>query len=273
MDADRFLEFEIAGWDAVTHSYHDVLGPITRRLVDPLLGAARVAAGARVLDLAAGPGYVGGRAAARGARVVAADAATRALALAARLQPRLATVCADGEHLPFAAGAFDAVVSGFGIGHFARAEAAAAEMVRVLVPGGRLALSWWDAPERSAFPGIFNQAIQDSGAGLPSGVPEGPVMLRFADDDELTRLLEDVGLRDVRVERIAFPYRIPDSDALWDGTLAGTVRLRAIVGGQTPAMRQRIREALDRRLAAHAAAAGGFALPISVKVASARRPG
>lgn len=42
-------------------------GQITQRFVDPLLDAAGVRPGARVLDVASGPGYVTARAAERGA--------------------------------------------------------------------------------------------------------------------------------------------------------------------------------------------------------------
>jgi SAM-dependent methyltransferase len=271
MDADRFRAFEIAGWDAVAEGYHAFLGPVTRRLVDPLLDAAAVVAGARVLDIASGPGYVAGRAAARGARVVAADAATGPLELAARLHAGLAVACLDAERLPFAPGVFDAVVCGFGIGHFPRPALAAAEIAGVLRPGGRMAISWWDVPERSAFPGIFHHAIAESGALRPPDVPDGPPMLRFGSDDELATLMTAAGLAGARVDRIGFPYRVADAGTLWDGALAGTVRLRATILGQTAAMQQRIREAFDRRMAAYARAGGGFDIPISVKIASARR--
>jgi ubiquinone/menaquinone biosynthesis C-methylase UbiE len=50
--------------------------------------------------------------------------------------------------LPFEDGSFEAVVCNFGLGHFPRAEYAMAECVRVLRPGGRLAVSWWDEPSR-----------------------------------------------------------------------------------------------------------------------------
>ncbi len=44
----------------------------------------------------------------------------------------------DAEHLPFPGGYFDCVAVGFGLRNMTRKEAALAEMVRVLKPGGRL---------------------------------------------------------------------------------------------------------------------------------------
>ena len=49
----------------------------------------------------------------------------------------------DAESLPFEDGAFDAVVSTFGVMFASRPEAAAAELARVCRPGGRIALTTW----------------------------------------------------------------------------------------------------------------------------------
>jgi len=270
MDAARFRAFEIAGWAAVADAYHGALGPVTARLVEPLLDAAGAGPRTRLLDVACGPGYVARRAADRGARSVALDIVHGVARLAARLHPGLPVACADGERLPFPDAAFDAVVSGFGIGHLVGPEAAVAEWARVARPAGRIAVTWWDAPERSAFPGIFVRALEDCRVALPSGVPEGPPMLRFSSDEELAKLLTGAGLRGPRVDRVAFLHHVPSAAALWDGAIAGTVRLRATVLGQTDEVQARIRRAFERRLAAHRAG-GGFAIPISVKVASAER--
>src|SRR3954469_20200810 len=75
VDADAFNAFEAAGWEKQVSGYEDFFGPITTRLVGPLLDAAEVGRGARVLDVASGPGYVAAAAAERGAVVIGVDIA------------------------------------------------------------------------------------------------------------------------------------------------------------------------------------------------------
>jgi len=108
-----------------------------------------VGPGARVLDVATGPGYVAARAAARGAAAVGVDIAAAMVSLAARRHPELEFRQGDAEALPFADASFDAVLGNFVMLHLGRPEQAAAEFARVLAPGGRLALTVWDLPQRS----------------------------------------------------------------------------------------------------------------------------
>jgi 2-polyprenyl-3-methyl-5-hydroxy-6-metoxy-1,4-benzoquinol methylase len=75
IDLDAFTAFEAAGWDAKAAGYDDFFGRITGRLVEPLLDAVAVRRGARLLDVATGPGYAAAQAAERGASVVGVDIA------------------------------------------------------------------------------------------------------------------------------------------------------------------------------------------------------
>src|SRR3954447_8070956 len=111
VDADAFNAFEAAGWEDRVSGYEDFFGPITTRLVDPLLDAAEVDRGTRVLDVASGPGYVAAAAAERGAFVIGVDIAWAMISLARRLHPQVAFRFGNAEALPFAVGSFDAVVA------------------------------------------------------------------------------------------------------------------------------------------------------------------
>ena len=90
VDADAFNAFEAAGWEKQVSGYEDFFGPITTRLVGPLLDAAEVDRGARVLDVASGPGYVAAAAAERGAFVIGVDIAEGMISRARRLHPHSA---------------------------------------------------------------------------------------------------------------------------------------------------------------------------------------
>lgn len=126
--------------------YHRFFGPITGRAAEPLLNAAQVGAGTRVLDVATGPGYIASHAVARGASVVGVDFAPEILALAASLNPAVEFRRGDAHHLLFEAGSFDAVVSGFVLPHLGDHAQAMDEFVRVLTPGGKLASGFTSGP-------------------------------------------------------------------------------------------------------------------------------
>lgn len=270
VDADAFNAFEAAGWDKQSAGYEDFFGPITTRVVDPLLDAAAVESGARVLDVASGPGYVAARAAERGAVILGVDVAESMLDLARRRHPELEFLRGDAEALSFPDASFDAVVANFLVLHLGRPERVAAELARVLAPGGRVALTAWDAPDRARFIGVLVDAVADAGAAPPAELPVGPPIFRFSDEAEFAGLLRGQGFEDVQVQTVAFSHSESSADALWQGLLGGTVRISAIVLAQTDAMRRRIREAFDRRVQPYAVG-DRLELPVSVKLASGRK--
>ena len=271
IDPEAFNAFEAAGWEKRAEDYDRFFRPLTSPLVEPLLDAASVTSGSRVLDIATGPGYVAGQAAARGAEVVGADVAAAMVALASRLHPGVEFRHADAHALPFEDSSFDAVVGNFAILHLGRPEQAASEFARVLAPGGRLALTTWDTPDRARFLGVLLEAFVEAGATPPEDVPVGPDFFRFGGQGEFDALLADQGLDDRRVETIEFTYSVPDVGQYWDGLLGGTVRTSALVLGQPEDTKDRIREAFNRRMDEYRAG-DGFELPVSVKLASGRKP-
>ena len=179
---------------------------------------------------------------------------------------------ADAQSLPFEDAAFDAVVGNFGLPHFARPELAVAESARVLAPGGRLALTTWDAPAEMRMFGVFLEAVAEVGAGPPDGLPPGPDVFRFSDDGEFRRLFEGQGLVDVEVRRVAFTHPVGHSrisGAPCSGGRFGWPR-------SCSASRRRPGRASGRPLSAvwpHTATDGRFDLPVSVKLAAGRKDG
>jgi SAM-dependent methyltransferase len=106
--------------------------------------------------------------------------------------------------MPFRDGSMDAVVGNLAILHFGQPERAAAEFARVLAPGGALALSTWDKPERARLVGAMYDAVSEVGATPPPHLPPGPPFFRFADEAEFARLLRDAGLTKVEVTTVEF---------------------------------------------------------------------
>ncbi|MEA2289844.1 MAG: hypothetical protein QOD55_1841 [Solirubrobacteraceae bacterium] len=276
MDGDEhsqaFKDFEAAGWTANAGGYERLTGRITARVADALLDAAAVGPRTRVLDVGCGPGHLSAAAAARGARPTGVDLAEGMVARACRNHPALDFLQADAEALPFAATAFDAAVAAFVVNHLPRPERAAAELRRVLRPGGRLVVAMWDQPERVAFLGLVDEAMRLAGVRPDAAVPPGPPAFRFADEAELRALLEGAGLRDVTVEEIRFAEPIGDAAELWDGVRSGSVRTAAQLQALSADDRARARAALGELLEARRTD-GGLALETAVKIAVGVSPG
>jgi len=156
-------------------------------------GAAAEGAGCgpgdRVLDIAAGSGNAAIQAAMRGADVVASDLTPELFEpgrrRAAENGVELEWVEADAEALPFEDASFDAAISTFGIMFAPRQSVAAAELARVVKPGGRIALCSW-RPE--GFIGEMFATI--AGFMNPPPPVEGPPV-RWGTDEGAHALLDD----------------------------------------------------------------------------------
>jgi SAM-dependent methyltransferase len=132
--------------DAAT-DYQELLVPALMEEWAPrVAGGAGIGPGDRVLDVACGTGVLTREAAARAGptgAVTGFDLSPEMLAVAARLSPGLRWQQGSAEALPFPDGSFEAVVSQFGLMFFPDPVAGLREMMRVLVPGGRLAVAVW----------------------------------------------------------------------------------------------------------------------------------
>jgi ubiquinone/menaquinone biosynthesis C-methylase UbiE len=246
-EPSAFHAFERAGWESIPRAYQDGFGTLTTQAVGPLLDAARVGAGVRVLDVATGPGYVASAAAARGAAVVGVDFSATMLAEARRLHPGIDFRAGNAEALPFPDGSFDAVVMSFGLLHLGRPDQALTEARRVLRAGGRLAFTVWATPDAAVGFGIVLGAIQRHGR-LDVPLPPGPPFFRFSDPDECRRALLAAGFRAPEVATIPQVWRLASRDALFEVMHRSTVRTAGLLRAQTPdaleAIRAAIREAL-----------------------------
>ena len=251
--------------------YARFFGPITGRLADPLLDAAGVRPGTRVLDVASGPGCLAARAARRGATVVGVDIDPNMVELASRRHPQLRFLQADAAALPFEDGSFDAVVGNFLVQHLRSPRQAIAELVRVLAPGGVLALTVWDLPARTRFVGVFLEAIEDGGGDPPGSRAPRPDFFRYSADPALAGLLSGEGLCDVAISATAFEHAVASTEELWNGLLAGTDRTSATrIARQPRDVQRRIRTSFERR-ANEYWTGERLELPVSAKVACGRR--
>ncbi len=169
-------------------------------------------AGERILDLATGTGWTSRLVARRGATVIGADIAA-GLIDAARAQAAADGLAidyqiGDAEQLPFEDGAFDAVVSTCGVMFASRPEAAAAELARVVRPGGRIALTTWLSD------GNLFKMFQVMKAYMPAPpTPAPPSPFAWGRTERIQELLG--GAFDLTFEAGTSYYREPNAEAAW----------------------------------------------------------
>jgi SAM-dependent methyltransferase len=194
-------------YDEISRSIADAIEHAVERL--------RPEAGDRILDLATGTGW-GSRAIARRSpaiKVTGADIADAMLDHARREAAKEGLAIeyrqADAESLPFADQSFDGVLSTFGVMFVGRPEAAAAELARVIRPGGRVVLATWkhDGNIFEMF-GVLKKFMP------PPPQPPPPSPFAWGKQERLRELLG--ASFDLEFEEGASVYRYADGKQAWN---------------------------------------------------------
>ena len=247
IDPHSFREFEHSGWQGIPQQYHQAFGELTTQSIEPLLDAAGVQNGTKVIDIATGPGYVAAAAARRGAKVIGVDFSAAMVAEAQRRNPDGEFREGDAEQLPLADGLFDAAVMNFGILHLGQPDQALAEACRVLRVGGRFGFTAWAKPEETVGFGIVLGAVAAYGdPNVP--LPEGPPFFRFSDPNECIRSLLAAGFESPEVVKVPQMWRLPSLDSLFEFMRDSTVRTAGLLQAQRPDALKKIREAMRDEL-------------------------
>lgn len=132
--------------------------PYARSAYAVVLDQLGVAAGVRLVDIACGSGMAIQTAAGRGADVSGLDASEALVAIARARTPEADIRVGDMFALPFSDGSFDLATSFNGI--WKGCEGALREARRVLVPGGRLGLTFWGAYDKLGLMPYFLKLIE-----------------------------------------------------------------------------------------------------------------
>jgi SAM-dependent methyltransferase len=170
--------------------------------------AAGVDAGDRVLDIACGTGVLALAAAERAGPkgvVVGLDANEQMLDIARRKHAGVEWRLGRAESLPFDDCSFDAAVSQFGLMFFDDRVAALREAMRVLRPGGRLAIAVWDDVERSPGYAALAALLQRLFGDPVAQSFRAPFVL--GDRDRLLALAAQAGIAGGSVRQVARPVR------------------------------------------------------------------
>lgn len=145
-------------------------------------------------------------------QVTGVDLSEEMLAIAKRKAPQAEYRLADVERLPFGDASFDAVTCAFGVRNFVHLEQGLKEMVRVLKPGGRMAileLATPDNPFVRFFYNIYTRRIipwlgsriagnREAYTYLPSSIE------RFPKGTAMVDKLKAAGGREVKQRKLTF---------------------------------------------------------------------
>jgi SAM-dependent methyltransferase len=169
---------------------------------------ANAAPGVELLDVACGSGNVAVPAAVRGARVTGLDLTPElfdaARARAAEAGVEVEWLEGDAEALPFDDASFDRVTSTFGVQFAPRHEVAAAEMMRVCRPGGKIVIYNW------TLEGLVGQVFALIGSYMPSPPEFASPPALWGDEVHVRGLFPAIDLSFER-RTVKIPWESPES--------------------------------------------------------------
>lgn len=216
---DQRLREEIDGAEAYESLHVPALFQEWTSLV---LEAAQVDSGHHVMDVACGTGVLSRAAAERVGRdgaITGVDPNPGMLTVARRLSPEIRWEAGVAESLPGEDGSFDRVVSQFGMMFFTDRGAAVREMLRVLVPEGRLAIAVWGSLQDSPAYADVVDLLDRMAGGDAANALRAPFVM--GDRARLEELMRDAGAHDVAGITVVGRARFPSLRAMVEAELRG----------------------------------------------------
>jgi demethylmenaquinone methyltransferase/2-methoxy-6-polyprenyl-1,4-benzoquinol methylase len=206
----------IAGrYDLLNHLLSGHVDKRWRRLVARKLRDSIRCKGVRILDVACGTGDLTlTLSETTGARIVGTDFCRPMLEIAARKtaarKRKIPFIEGDALRLPFRDSSFDAVTIAFGLRNLSDVERGLAELLRVLKPGGNIAILEFSKPVAPGFRLLFNvyfTRVLPFFGGLISGSKSAYKYLpdsvtRFPDQKELSSLMLNLGFESVDYQNL-----------------------------------------------------------------------
>ena len=244
-----------AGWKKWDEQMMDFLRPMGTEIIRLLQPADNDV----VLDVASGTGEPGLTIASMltHGKVISTDVAEEMLKIAKENAEKrgiknFETKAADVCELPFDDNSFDAISCRFGFMFFPDMLMAAKEMARVLKPGGRIATSVWNVPEKNFWITSIVGTIYKN-MELPAPPPGAPGMFRCAADGFIAGLFKEAGLKNISQAEINTTLNSGTNERFWSMHTEVAAPIVAALSKSDEAMKAKIKSevfaALDKKFA------------------------
>lgn len=261
------------GWEKWDRFFDEQMSFLNHRLA----ADARVRPGLHVLDLGSGTGYpalLDAQTVGPDGSVIGMDLAEQMLEAARRKATRLGLAnvtfrTSDVTALPFESASFDAVTSRFCLMFLPEIQKAAAEITRVLRPGGWVAAAVWSSPDKNPSISLSMEAIRNV-VELPPPDPAAPGIFRLAKQGELAGMLQQAGLVDVMEQEFLAEWSYASAEEYYTSLmeLAAPIQIlmATIAADRLQLVRQLILEAVSRYQRGNR-----IIFPIAVRMVAARK--
>lgn len=228
-------------WDELTMDFLKPMG-------DEIIASINPSGNDAVLDIAAGTGEPGLTIATmlQGGKVTITDLSEEMLIIAKENAAKrginnIETKACDVCELPFADNSFDAISCRFGFMFFPDMQLAADEMLRVLKPGGRIATSVWNVPEKNfwvtATMGTINKNME-----LPPPPPGAPGMFRCCKPGLMKEIFEKAGFKNISEKEVPSRLNSGTVETYWNMMTEIGAPIVAALSKADEAMRQKIKK-------------------------------
>jgi SAM-dependent methyltransferase len=229
--------------------------------------AVRIRAGQRVLDVACGTGVLARELVGRGGWVAGIDPNPGMVAVARRITPAAEWHEGAAESLPFADASFDAVASQFGLMFFSERPRALREMMRVLRPGGRLAVAVWDSLDNIPAYASLVALLERTAGRAAADALRAPFVL--GDRPGLAALFAQAGMASAAIATHAGTAQFPSIRTMVEADLRGWLPVVGVT--LTEEQIARVLAEAETALAACRTAAGQASFPLSSHIVTAQK--
>jgi ubiquinone/menaquinone biosynthesis C-methylase UbiE len=232
----------------------------------------------QVLDLGSGTGYpalLGAQTVGSSGSVIGLDLAEQMLAVARRKATALGLAnvtfrTGDATSLPFEVDSFEAVTSRFCLMFLPEIPKAAAEIARVLKPGGWVAAAVWSAPDKNPSIGLSMEAIKKV-VDLPPPDPTAPGIFRLAKPGDLAGMLQQAGLVDLTDQEFLAEWSYASADEYYASLMEIAAPVQNLMAKLSALQVQEVRR-LITQAATQYQRGNRITFPLAVRMVAARKP-